>query len=159
MKLLTYLWKNLDEYDVPAMPGARVVVKDEEAKTTEHDVHAGVAWETSYTDNGLEASRVAKAGAGERDTKIDGWDTAWLRESFLKDGGTGAYDEVIANVIKWEWASRNDAGEYPSNNDIVKAHTTSTGKVQEGYSLRNVKKYTWAFNKALESRQQEQKAK
>ena len=153
--LLTYLWKDLNKFDVEAMPGKRVVVKDKEPANAPDDVHAGRAWETTYTETGLEAERVTSTSDGQRDRMLDGWDTAWLRESFLRSGGTGAYDEVIARVIKSEWATRNDAGDYPSNLDIVKNHTTREGAVQDGYSERNIKKYTWAYNRALEARKAE----
>lgn len=147
------LFRPLSEYDITPRPRRGVVEKDPEPTTTGNQVLNGTEWQTTYNEKGLEATRILTTKPGERNTLMDGWDTAYLRQEFRKQ----LWNEVLAVRLKSEWATQNELGEYPSNTDIVRAHTTGDGKVQEMYSLRNVKRYTKSFNAAHKRRLEEAK--
>jgi len=150
----TYLFRNLDDLDVQPIPRRAKVVKDDEPGTTKNPVTNGAEWQVEITPTGFVADKVVSSKKRGRFPSLDGWDTAYLRESFTRNNGSGKYDETIARILKSEWATPVN-GEYPSNADLERMHTGASGATQEGYSLRNIKKYTWAFLQAQKAREAE----
>lgn len=160
MNFLTLLFPDLNAYDIEPCPKQKVIVRAE-TPTEQGDVLMGQKWKTAFNPRGFESDRVVSSKPGTRIETLTGWDVAYLDEyhknAFTKEP---TWKKTMAEVLKAEWATIMEDGEYPSAERVVKNHTAvGTSEPQKGFGLSNVKKYHHAFNDALKRETQEESAK
>lgn len=156
------VFEDLSVYDVPPMPKDGRITKADEPVTDNGNIMTDRfgRWkvnETVDTTATFDYDRVkGRNDAKGRTSVLQGWDTSFLLQEF-----DGKFDNNFAAIMKLEWSTPNENGDYPSNQDIVDRHTHD-GITGDGFSLRNVKRYTGCFNAAermyeQEAEQQKQK--
>jgi len=157
-KLLPSVFGDLSEYDVPPMPDGNVITKASVPKDDDGNIVTDEfgRWrnnETSGTELIFDYDKLkGKQDSKARSPELDGWDIAYLDALHPK------HDRALAKIIKLEFATVNEVGDYPSNQDITNRHTHD-GITGDGFSIANVKKYTKCFNDAEKAREQEQELK
>lgn len=152
MKLFGNIFTSLDEFNNELR---RHGTKPKPGKRSQGNatVLGGREW-VEHTEKRTENSRSWESKiAGEpyvRNPQLNEWDKAWLNEKF-KDAKEG-WNEGLAVVLKDFFAKEHPSkpGSYYSAADVEKAKRTVNG-LEEGFSERNVKKYFWAFHRAMES--------
>lgn len=159
-QFLKSLFSDLSEYDIPPCPVYRRVEKAIDPDQ-DGEVINGRLWKTTVSKDGLESERVVSSTPGLRLTTLTGWDVAYLNEHHKNPKTDQAtWKRNIADILKKEWATELEDGDYPSAEKVVRMHTaTGHKKPQAGYSLSNVKKYHHAFNDALLRETEEMTAK
>jgi len=158
-KLLPSVFGDLSEYDVPPMPDGKELVKSEAQKDDDPNIRQDKSgrWRVNNVD-GTAAIFDYDRLKGQRDHRgriadFQDWDFTYLQQQF-----PNGFDEALARLMKLEWSTPNENGDYPSNQDITDRHTHD-GITGDGFSKRNVTKYTAAFNAAEKSRLQEAEQK
>lgn len=150
-------FEDVDVYDIEPMPAAGRIEKADIPDNDNGKIHTDAfgRWKVNEIIEGDGATfdydkLKGKQDVKQRSPKIDGWDVAFLQQEFPK-----GFDMNFAQIMKVEWATVNEVGDYPTNQEITNRHTHG-GITGDGFSLRNVKKYTGAFNDAERVRIEEQ---
>lgn len=154
---ITWMFEDLNNHNVEPCPKKVRIEKAEEKKDDGGEVLMGQKWNTRFKPDGFESDRVVSSKPGTRIETLTGWDIAYLNEyhrnAFTKKP---TWKQHIAEVLKVEWATIMEDGDYPSAERTVKNHTAVGERdPQKGYSLSNVKKYFHAFNDALKRESEE----
>jgi len=151
LDIVSLLQTPLDQYGIGKQPRRGDVIKQDDApKSTANQVFNGkqyvaksdpgaatIDWETVDTKS--------QKPTGTKQKHITGWDKAFLDVKF----GVGKWNVALATVVKVHWFDGDSAA------TIESKHRDRGGVLEFGFSERNVKMYTFAFNRALEKELEE----
>lgn len=152
MTLFGKIFSDLDKFNNELRRhGAKVKpAKREKSNATVLGGREWIEHKEQRTDNSRSWESKLASEPYVRNRQLNEWDKAWLNEKF-KDAKEG-WNEGLAVVLKDYFATEHPSkpGSYYSAADVEKAKRTVDG-LEEGFSERNVKKYFWAFHRAMES--------
>ena len=148
----------VDDLGIPDQPRKRPKELPAAATSTPNPVDHGKEW--VYTKEGDEQTPhvhtwdAVDSDKGktvvDRKKTLTGWDHVCLDEKF--EGTKNGWDATVARVCKDLWSTG-------MSSQAITDSKTANGLTQDGYSVRNVKKYTAAFYRALECEQGEAHSK
>ena len=151
INIVSVLQTPLDQYGIDKQPRRGDVIKqDDTPKSTSNKVFNGkqyvanenpgaatIDWDTIEIKS--------QKSTGIKQKHITGWDKAFLDAKF----GVGKWNVALATVVKVHWFDGDSAAKIESK------HRDRGGVLEFGFSERNVKMYTFAFNRALEKEVEE----